>query len=205
MNKFLVTKGGCQGEALMMDKAKEKPKRVKRYLYSLEKDVCWWGIGVLWFTAIAISVIYLKHFAAIIAVIIDVFIIYGFVQDLMELLRLKKRERKVRLEGEKYSAQIVAYEVEPNMGYRAMKNGTAGRRAPSKEIAYYLRVQFRHNGRTRYVYTPALVYNPLAVLKSTNCTVYVLGNECYVTGFDFRTSKKSEKIELKRIMRWDKL
>jgi len=29
-NKFLVTKGGCQGEALMMDKAKEKPKLVKR-------------------------------------------------------------------------------------------------------------------------------------------------------------------------------
>ena len=128
-NKFLVTKGGCQGEALMMDKAKEKPKRVKRYMYSLEKDVCWWGICVLLFTTIAIFVIYFKHFAAIFAVIIDVFVIYGFVQDLMELLRLKKRERKVRLEGEKYTAQIVAYEVEPDMGYRAIENKTAGRRA----------------------------------------------------------------------------
>ena len=33
---------------------------------------------MLLFAAIAISVIYFKHFAAIFAVIIDVFVIYGF-------------------------------------------------------------------------------------------------------------------------------
>lgn len=219
MGKRIMHKGACQGEALIRDKKNEKPKLVKRYLYSIEKEPNMYGIYVLMWTGFVILGLYAKYrtgnvFCLICAAplfFLDVWCIYELVKSLIELYHFKKLERKTILSGKKYPAKIIAYEVEPYMGYAINhydeNNPThrleGGISTVECKILYYLRVQFVHKGNTRNVRTPALVYNPLVVLKSTNCTVYALNGKFFVTDFDFRTDKKSEKIILKRIMKWD--
>ena len=162
------------------------------------------GMFVLLFTVIFIMRLYAKTLIATVFFgIWDVICIIELVKGLMKFHQLKMQERKTILFGKKCPAKIIAYEVEPL--FKRYRNSYGGVSSFEKKIFYYLHVRFDYNGNTRTVHTPALLYNPLAVLKSPNCAVYVHGSQFTVTEFDFRTDRKSEKIKLKRIMNWDKL
>lgn len=191
-------KGLCQGEAFIEDQKREKPRLVKRYALFQEQKMCEWILWALLFISVTIFGLFIKNWFVVVSCgLLTICYIYVVIRELVILVLMKRKIKSIVALGTRYPAEIVQYEVVPSMGY--------GSFSESKRIYYRLEVQLVYEGEILNVKTPPLKYNPLAVLKSPRCSVYIYEGEFSVVDYDFRTDKKDSKIELKKVMNWDEL